>query len=150
MSISPSGQTAEGKGVEPSSHVSGNRFSKAARQAISAYLPFERVDPPGIEPGSSVCRTDVFPLDDEPMNQPHHSCSGPQESRTPHGLPAEQPRTPVACGPYVGNRGVEPRTSSPQTRPGHRAGRSRICHPLWSSQVCHDRRRISRGPTRGR
>ena len=40
MSISPSGQTAEGKGVEPSSHVPGNRFSKAVRQAVSAYLPF--------------------------------------------------------------------------------------------------------------
>ncbi len=33
--------------------------------------------------------------------------------------------TNCATSPYVGNRGVEPRVSSPQTRPGHRAGRSR-------------------------
>lgn len=61
------GRTAEGKELEPSSRVAGNRFSKAARQAVSAYLPFDRVDPPGIEPGSPVCRTGVFPLDDEPV-----------------------------------------------------------------------------------
>jgi hypothetical protein len=67
MSISPSGQTAEGKGVEPSSHVSGNRLSRAARPTVSAYLPFHLVDPPGIEPESPACRTGIFPLDDEPI-----------------------------------------------------------------------------------
>ena len=45
----------------------GNRFSKAARPTVSGYLPFDLVDPPGIEPESPACRTGVFPLDDEPV-----------------------------------------------------------------------------------
>ena len=41
---------AEGKGVEPSSHVSENRLSRAARPTVSGYLPSPLpVDPPGIE-----------------------------------------------------------------------------------------------------
>ena len=71
------------QGIRTLIPASGNRFSKAVRQTISAYLPFDRVDPPGIEPGSSVCRTDVLPLDDEPMNQSHHTSSGLPENRTP-------------------------------------------------------------------
>ena len=43
------------------------RFSKPARRAVSGYLPFVLVDPPGIEPGFPVCRTGVFPLDHEPV-----------------------------------------------------------------------------------
>jgi hypothetical protein len=41
-----------------------NRLSRAARPTVSGYLP--SVDPPGIEPGSPVCRTGVVPLDHEP------------------------------------------------------------------------------------
>ena len=42
-----------------------NRLSRAARPTVSGYLP--KVDPPGIEPGSPVCRTGVVPLDHEPV-----------------------------------------------------------------------------------
>src|SRR5262245_7547884 len=63
--------------------------------------------------------------------------------------PARIERATPGTTPYVGNWGVEPHTSSPRTRPGHRAGRSRyvpgrrraatrpgpyVCHPLWNSQ----------------
>lgn len=60
ISISPSGQRAEGKGVEPSSHVAGNRFSKAARQAVSAYLP---VDLMGVEPIAPTVQRSVAARD---------------------------------------------------------------------------------------
>ena len=52
-----------------------NRISRAARQAVSGYLP--SVDPPGVEPGFPVCRAGVVPLDHEPV-----PFSGPRGSRT--------------------------------------------------------------------
>ena len=40
----------------------------SAKQMLSclSYDPFWLVERPGIEPGSSACDTDVFPLDDHP------------------------------------------------------------------------------------
>lgn len=42
--------SAEGKGVEPSSQLSENRVSTAARPTISGYLPVLSVTSDGIEP----------------------------------------------------------------------------------------------------
>ena len=52
-----------------------------------------RVDPPGIEPGSPVCRTGVVPLDHEPMFRVDRMGVEPitptlQGSVAPNGMPA--------------------------------------------------------------
>src|SRR3989304_5962884 len=66
MSISPSGHKRKAWDLNPHPRE-GARFSKPARPTISDYLPSQTVDPPGIEPGSPVRRTGVFPLDHQPM-----------------------------------------------------------------------------------
>ena len=53
-------------------HLSVSRISNAARQTVSGYLPCFHcrlsVEHRGIEPRSSVCKTDVFPLDEHPIS----------------------------------------------------------------------------------
>ena len=65
MSISPSSRKRKAWDLNPHDPKVA-RFSKPARRAVSGYLPYMSVDPPGIEPGFPVCRTGVFPLDHEP------------------------------------------------------------------------------------
>ncbi len=66
MSISPSSRKRKAWDLNPHDPKVA-RFSKPARRAVSGYLPYISVDPPGIEPGFPVCRTGVFPLGHEPL-----------------------------------------------------------------------------------
>ena len=55
---------AEGGGVEPP-----RLFARPASNRLPSPigLSSQTVEPPGIEPGSSVCRTDAFPLGHGPL-----------------------------------------------------------------------------------
>ena len=139
ISISPSGQPtpAEGKGFEPSSHFSGNRFSKAARPTVSGYLPLPLpVDPPGIEPArfsnrqgqhaalassrwtmSPCCRVDRREIEPRfpacgasvvPLDQQPVSFSGPDGGRTQHTDLARVSRHQRHAGPFVVLQEVRP------------------------------------------
>lgn len=88
----------------------------------------------GVEPassGSSDRRCFLLSLAD---------IGGPGRTRTGDLRPARAARYQLRHKPMVGNRGVEPRTSAPQTRPGHRAGRSRSPgqqqHALLTGSLC--------------
>src|SRR5262249_11671136 len=58
---------AEGKGVEPSSRRARTALAERPGQPYPAT--FRSVDSPGVEPGSSDCQPDVFPLDHEPASK---------------------------------------------------------------------------------
>ena len=82
MSVSPSRQKRKARESNP--HLPLGRTVLAGRpgEPVSGYLP--SVDPPGVEPGSPVCRPGVVPLDHEPV------VSGPPGTRTP--IPASRRR----------------------------------------------------------
>ena len=122
MSISPSGQSAEGKGFEPSSREE-NRVSSAARPTVSGYLP-KRLGKGGRDWGlgfsgkrgrerrQARCVRSSFPI-------PHSAIPTPM---FPDGIEPSFPacRTgvvPLDHGTGMTEVGVEP-TNSPGSRPG--------------------------------
>lgn len=66
----------EGRGIEPQTPLPGRLVSTQCPEPIR--LPSIQVDPPGIEPGSPVCRAGVFPLDHEPTMQRSAGASQPE------------------------------------------------------------------------
>ena len=64
ISLSPSGCKRKARESNPPLPSGRTALAKRPGQPVSGYLP---VDPPGIEPGSPVCRTGVVPLDHEPV-----------------------------------------------------------------------------------
>src|SRR5437667_8278827 len=78
---------AEGKGFEPSSRQARTALAERPGQPYPAT--FRSVDPPGVEPGSSDCQPDVFPLDHEPA-QIQWTCRG-VEPRSPGCKPSVFP-----------------------------------------------------------
>ena len=72
MSISPSGQTAEGKGIEPSSQVQGTALAKRRGKPYPPTFHLiqwthRESNPPCLLGTGPACRTGDFPLDDEPI-----------------------------------------------------------------------------------
>ena len=95
-------------------------------------------------------------------NRARRAWRGPQGCRTPHELPAEQPRTPVTCSPYVRGRGIEPRVSASQMRrvnqlprPGLPGQPAKICrrpglsYAIHCEVLNHQSRRPKSGDRRG-
>ena len=54
MSISPSSRKRKAWDLNPHNSRGVARFSKPARRAVSGYLPYLSVEPPGIEPATRV------------------------------------------------------------------------------------------------
>src|SRR5262249_16040438 len=63
----------------------------ASESHITRHIPSPPVDPPGIEPGSPVCRTDVVPLDYEPMQSGEWGSNPRSPAPKAAGLPLSYP-----------------------------------------------------------
>ena len=89
------------------------------------------VSSPGVEPGPAGLRPAALPVTprghdvDQPGLEPGTFALPERRATRLRHKPINPARE--GAGRYnVGSRGVEPRTSWSQTRPGHRAGRSRL------------------------